>query len=522
MKQIVMILGLVILILQVALGQESMIYDFESKNPPTMVKAKLGEFTVFRVENINKFLYEVKIESKQIEFISESPAVFDLVFKKEEKVTSIVDIVAGKIGDRSVLLEEDKICMKLKSDNESNLEISNSKLGLLNKELNFQKDLPNSSRDPAKISELDASINKLTKDTAELRKAIKALNAITDEYLKILQELQSKALNVHNSFELLEKSKALKNRLVGISLTDGLTYDESLKKTNELFVKFPFIDYPEELIDSFERAYRQFKSTYELYLVNAIVRKKIGCDESKIKSNVETLYNEIESLKSLSVKENYAEIFQNINTLFSELRNKNNFSVVSDPVQAEKDVINFNIKITPRNSINTSGGLEGRQFSASVPIKGGVKIDFSTGLFITMGLNDRKYSVNPSSNDTLKSIISEDKNNNFAQVLLGALMHISKRTTSNFKLGGTFGFGLNTTNISNANIFLGASCIFGSREMFIVSTGLSLANIDYLKGNYKLKTEYTTTSIDSDITEKTLRPGWFISFTYNLTNLKKE
>src|SRR5690606_27509344 len=125
--------------------------------------------------------------------------------------------------------------------------------------------------------------------------------------------------------------------------------------------------------------------------------------------------------------------------------------VVSDPVQADKDVINFDIKITPRKDLSNVTNLENRLFSTTVPIKGGVKIDFSTGLFITTGLHDRRYSLNQSSTDSLSSTISENKNNNVAQISLGALMHISPRTTKYFKPGFSFGFGLNSTDISNAN-----------------------------------------------------------------------
>jgi hypothetical protein len=521
MKKQVITFGILVSVFQFTFGQSIVTYDFKSKNPPIVEDATHGQNTVFKVENINRFLYDVKIESKQTEFHSEPPAVFNQVFKFEKKETSSVDKEADKL--LSSQSENDKEKIRIKSNTESMLEFRELQLDVLNKSLINQKSLPDSIQDENLMKELKDKIYKLTKDIEDQKKTIESLNAIiNDGYIKELQELHSKALSVHNSFELLEESKVLKNRLVAISLTDGLSYNESLEKTNELFVKFPFISYPENLINSFERTYKQFKSTYELYLVNSIVKRKFNDDTLRIRSSVLPLYEEIELLKSLSIKENYAEIFQNINTLYAELRNSNNFCVVSDPVQAQKDVINFEIKITPQKNVNAYGNLESRQFSISVPIDGGVKIDFSTGLFVTTGLHDRKYSLNQHSGDTLQSLISEDRNNTLAQVSLGALMHISPRWTGNIKPGFTFGFGLNTTDISNANIFIGASGIFGSQERFIVSTGLSLAKVDYLKGKYNLNEAYTKSLLDPDITEKTLRAGWFISFTYNLTNLKKE
>ncbi|MEO7991200.1 MAG: hypothetical protein ABI663_16740, partial [Chryseolinea sp.] len=186
------------------------------------------------------------------------------------------------------------------------------------------------------------------------------------------------------------------------------------------------------------------------------------------------------------------------------------------------NTINYNVKITPRKGIETLTALENRNFNIEVPINGGVKIDFSTGLFVTTNLHDRKYSKTIISSDTSKSTITENKNNSIAQLSLGALMHVSPRLSGNFKPGFTFGLGLNSTDLSNAQVFAGASAMFGSTERFIVSSGISLADVDYLSGKYSLNTPIENSMIDSALTEKSVRAGWFISFTYNLTNKKKE
>jgi hypothetical protein len=345
---------------------------------------------------------------------------------------------------------------------------------------------------------------------------------IDDEYSKVIKELYSQSLKIQTSYELLEEAKVVKNRFVLISMTDGLNFNESTKLTNDLVTKYPFINNPEKLLSSFNKSYKQFKSSYELYLVNDVVKQRFSDDDIKIKRSVSSLLSEIETLKSNIDKYNYSELFQNINVLFTELNNENNFFVTSDPVQAEKDVINFDIKITPRKNIKSSSVLETRDFSTSVPIKGGIKIDFSTGLFVTTGLYDRSYSTTTSTSDSTKSSISENKNNSLAQLSLGALMHISPRWTSSFKPSFSWGLGLNSSDLTNANLFIGASAMFGNNDRFIVSTGVSLANVDYLKGKYSLNTEISTEDIDDDLTAKAARAGWFISFTYNLTNKKKE
>ena len=241
-----------------------------------------------------------------------------------------------------------------------------------------------------------------------------------------------------------------------------------------------------------------------------------------MKSRIDTIYNEVESLKKVSSRDKFEEIFKNINTLYAELRNSDNFRVISNPVQAEKDFLIFDVEITPRNDIPKLVKLESREFSTTVPIKGGFKIDYSTGLFITKGLHHRAYSTNQSPQNNFNSIISENKNNSVAQLSIGALMHISPRSTNNIKPGFTFGLGLITSEISNTNVFIGASAMIGSKEKVIISAGLALANVDYLNGKYNLNTEYETASLDTNLTEKVLRAGWFVSLTYNLSKLKND
>jgi hypothetical protein len=507
---------------QTALGQTITTYDFKTKNPPAISEVEHGQTTVFKIENINRFLYDVKIDAKQTEFHSEPPSVFNQIFKLEKKESSSV----SKEADRVISSEvgEDKVPkIKSKSLEEVTLHFNYDLLELFNTELTDQKALPDTVQNQARINELERLIEKLNKEIESQKETIKKLNdIIEDEYFRIIQDLYTKSINVGKSFELVEESKVLKNRLVGITLTDGLTHKEAVDKTNELFRIFPFSNYPEKLNVSFERDYKQFKAAYQLYLVNEKVKKKFNNDESKIKNSINNLFLEVESIKTTYDKTIYNEIFQNINFLFNELRNPNNFFVVSDPVQAEKDIINFDVKISPRKDLSSTANLENRQFSTTVPITGGVKIDFSTGLFLTTGLHDRRYSISQSSTDTLVSTISEYKNNNIAQLSLGALMHISKRTTDYFKPGFTFGLGLNSTDLANASVFIGASGMFGSQERFIASLGLSLAKVDYLKGEYEIDKEYKTVNINTELTEKTMRAGFFISFTYNLTNKKKE
>jgi hypothetical protein len=70
---------------------------------------------------------------------------------------------------------------------------------------------------------------------------------------------------------------------------------------------------------------------------------------------------------------------------------------------------------------------------------------------------------------------------------------------------------------------LGGSLIIGRADRFIVTTGITLRQIDFINGKYNLDTDILTTSIsESDLAIKTMRVGYFIGVSYNLTNKPKE
>ncbi len=428
-----------------AYGQNIVEYDFETKNLQTVKPVNIGENSIFRITNINKFLYEVKIKSSQSEFTSEPPGVFSTIFNMEKKE------VGSVIG-----------------------------------EIEVQK------------------------------------NIIQDnEYLTKTTELYTSAGFVNKTFNQLEEAKTMKNKLIQISLTDGLSCKKAIESLKELQGEYPFSLRPETLFTSFQTSYRNFETTHQLYSINKAVKAHFKDDSNKIRESTNELVNEIEDIKKKVDEYDYTRLFQGINQLFSELKNENNYFVTSDPVQAKKDIINYNIKITPRKDVKSASALENHDFNVEVPVKGGVKIDFSTGLFITTGLHDRKYSTSLAT-DTTKTVIKEDKNNSIAQLIPGALMQVSWRLATAFKPGFAFGLGLNSTDLNNINVFVGVCGIFGSYRKFIVSTGFSLANVDYLKGKYSLINPINNTEIENDLTEKSIRAGCFIGFTYNLTNNKEE
>lgn len=494
-------------------AQHSVTYNFGSGDPFIVPEANFWETSVFKIENINKFIYEVKIESSQSEFFSKPPSVFTNFFQFEEPQVS-------KIKE-----EIDQTKPDIESDKRKTFETLGFQLSSVQMDQKLLSDLKEErfGFGTDTLFDLkertDSLINEINSQQSEINNLRKKLK---DEYLSHLTNLNVSAEFVHYAFNNLEESKIIKNNLVRLALSDGLNHAKAKDKINEINQNFPNIQNPERLRADFYQSYREYKIEQQLFEASQAVLSNFEGDTSKMKNSIKSLTEEIENVKKKVDEYKYAELFLSIRTLYSELLNENNYFIISDPVQAKHDIINYTVKITPKKDIESMIAFQSREFSTEVRIKGGIKIDFSTGLAIS-GLYDRTYSTDISSNDTTKSIIIQNNNYNFGNLSLAALMHISKRTTCFIKPGLTFGLGLNSTDLKDAQIFTGLSGILGTQERFIATIGATIANVDYLNSEFSLNKEVSTAIIEKNgITEKTNRIGFFVGLSYNLTNKKKE
>lgn len=506
-----------------AAGQHNVEYNFITKDAPVIAPVESGTNSTFKITNINKFLYEVDIKSSQSEFHSTPPAIFSTIFVFEKKEESTAKAEADKVLEKASETDKKKETAMAFGLEKVKLFSNEKMLTTFSEALMELNNQPDSLKEASKIMQLNQTIQKLNDDIREQKQHIAELTkAIDDDFLKKTTEIQINGRIVSEAFDQLEECKVIKNQLIRIALTDGLDNKTATDKINKLVIDYPFVLRPNKLLSSFQSSYGVFKSALQLYALNATIKEHFKNDEAKLKESTAALAAEIEEIKKKVDRFDYAKLFEEINQLITELQNKNNYFVASDPVQARKDIISYQVKISPRKGVETMTALENRNFTIEVPTKGGVKIDFSTGLFITSNLYNRKYTRSEVPSDTSQSTLTENKNNSLAQLSLGALMHISPRWTGNVKPGFSFGLGLNSEDLSNAQIFIGGSAMFGAAERFIVSAGISLANVDYLNGKYSLNTPIKNTAFSESVTEKSMRAGWFLSLTYNLTNKKKE
>lgn len=389
-----------------------------------------------------------------------------------------------------------------------------------------------STRNTEYISEPPALLNKIlglsSNDLSDvsMQVPIKGFNKLDDSNSKkpstIERELGKYEFKINEHYSKLILAKSKGDDLVMLAQTNGVTFKEINDRRLEITKDSSFAS-----TEIFTRQLLQFNSKVRLYL------DIYNSDSSKLNRNasIKSQYLDVLSMRDQVAKSNYREYIKYIGILNRDLSVENNFSVVSYPVKNEQDAIVFDVEISRRNPVNESEnqpltpfGLDERQFSVEARIRGGWKVDFSTGAFLSTGLQDREYIIEDMQNSSTISTITEIKNRDSGQISYGALVHLSRRGSKNFKLGFTSGFSLNSTEISDGIAFLGGSAMFGSPPLVVFSVGISAAKVAYLDGRYSLNTPIANSIIKNrtQLTKEITRPGLFVGITYNLTRKDKK
>ena len=280
--------------------------------------------------------------------------------------------------------------------------------------------------------------------------------------------------------------------------------------------------------------------SYSNYLNKNIINKDIWLNDIQyINSRLNTRFDltnySVNGLNekllefSKSIKNKF--ILELIGNILSSYAHILSYSIMSTPpVQIkDMDMLTYNLNFY-------KGGKKINSQDYCFLIRGGFKIDFSTG-FAYSSLKNENYqiinagtrkdttfynntdSITNISSTNLKSIglLSEEFN-----IGVTALLHFYRRTGTLFNYGGTFGFMLNTK--PEINYLLGFSLLFGQKQRLILSGGTTLGQVSQLNPKYDKSKTYTESELDqisdSQLTTIKWGIGYFFSLNYNLGNLR--
>ncbi|MGB3774403.1 MAG: hypothetical protein WA951_04030, partial [Leeuwenhoekiella sp.] len=147
--------------------------------------------------------------------------------------------------------------------------------------------------------------------------------------------------------------------------------------------------------------------------------------------------------------------------------------------------------------------------------------DFSTGFFYNTLVEPEYYLVQDVDDDNGLRIQEEDKSN--SDISIGALGHFTYKFLPEWRGGMALGIAISPLD-GKLRYLLGPTIIWGGQKQVSLTMGLALAQMDELSGAVRREDEgvYLPEGYASIPTRNTLKSGFFIGISYNLTNRKQQ
>ena len=253
-----------------------------------------------------------------------------------------------------------------------------------------------------------------------------------------------------------------------------------------------------------------------------------ACPQSEKDKMKLLLYTEREKSAITSLDELYKKI-QDLNTndeasviikRFISI-NASNYTVTSETIKAKQaDRIQFTVSIKPKSWVPCDA-VE-KNFKVTYKVNGGIKVDFSSGIFGNFGNNN--FHGNTYYLDSLYEIRQLKTSPKSIIPSIGGLLHIYYRTGTDVNAGVAAGASL-TTDLKITNFHAGVSLMLNvDNEILnrlVLTGGLTWRYVKDLSTNYA-----TGNSVDKNLTIDQLetgkyKQGGFVAFTWNLTKKDK-
>jgi hypothetical protein len=287
------------------------------------------------------------------------------------------------------------------------------------------------------------------------------------------------------------------------------------------------------LSDQKESLYSQFQQPLGLSAPPTDTRMVIGC--MSVLSNAENELQkakkeaskapvslnrcrEIFALESLIKEFTEKKYIEEIEKILSDFDEKN-FSVSLTIPTVDADEVRFTAKFEPIDK-KKSTVLHQLKGPVVVKIKGGWKIDFSTGVMFNLNAHDRTYRFDDDDNDESMVILRENEpQHKTITPVIGAMMHVYPRQRKGFKWAGVT-FGLSGGKSENLSYYLGTGLMFGSKNRFVINAGGVLTKFNDLKPRYRDILNNPIEKNDElkpeNLTESVYKIRLFVGLTYNL------
>lgn len=245
-------------------------------------------------------------------------------------------------------------------------------------------------------------------------------------------------------------------------------------------------------------------------------------------TRVKELHKKTEEVKKEIDAYKYDELASNLQSIYTSAKDEKMYTFISDGIPADGDEVKFSYEITPKKDLKPAPPAIGSGGYVNLWAKGGWQVQFASGVsFNTIGLLSNSFHTvdkpkdltNPADTIDMVSIKREKKNDWFIPNA-AAYAHFNTRVLKNLKLGVTVGVALDFENISESNFNTGFSLIVGKKYSVAFTTGIAIGKATVLNNRYELDTTYKKADVDTDaLTKSGVRAGLFLGVSLNLAGI---
>ncbi len=340
-----------------------------------------------------------------------------------------------------------------------------------------------------------------TMESGEIQKMVLAINNfnISCEMLKPVKGIDSAIKNYLMTSDSL--GEAISNRkMYLLSCAAKNNYDsDSLTHFNKIQ------PYLLNLLINLNRAYDN---------ANNILTADINKYKS-VNDITDSLTKTLQKIKDSKTKMDNAKYDFNITSILQTdaLYSQNYFTFTESFHPCNSDQYRIILMAQPTDA-GKKMGITSFSDTLSLNTNGGIKIDFSGGIFFNLFLNDRTYHYDSSKSAKGMTRIVQDNPTAHFLPSVGALMHVYCRKCCDVNWAGSFGISSNGTDLS---YYLGGSLLYGKNRRFVISAGIAGKQISILNGAYQTGVDIPNANKLAQIpTTTAFRIGAFLSVSYNL------
>ncbi len=191
------------------------------------------------------------------------------------------------------------------------------------------------------------------------------------------------------------------------------------------------------------------------------------------------------------------------------------FQAVGGPFQADGDELTLKITASRKEGVDARFPTKHvctDKTVAVLRIKGGIKLDFSTG-FIFAGPTDRSYSLRMNADGDNEIVRNGRATEGICAISPGVFIHIYPRTAADMALALTISLAINKSSI--VDYYMGPSLLIGSSRRIALNTGIGIRTISTLSSDYR-EHDILPSDVGTIPLVNTIHFAYFIGVSFNL------